>query len=127
MAQITENEIKTIVEKVIGAMQSGSTPKATWDSTQYNGRKLIGVYSDMNEAIDAANKGYKAVRDMSVEKREKIIAEIRRLTIAEAPIMAEIGVAETGMGRSANSSGLTQRRVPSVLVRSRSSFSRAKK
>ena len=99
MAQITENEIKTIVEKVIGAMQSGSTSKATLDSTQYNGRKLIGVYSDMNEAIDAANKGYKAVRDMSVEKREKIITEIRRLTIAEAPIMAEIGVAETGMGR----------------------------
>ena len=101
MAQITENEIKSIVEKVIGAMQTGSaaTPKAKWDSTQYNGRKLIGVYSDMNEAIEAANKGYKAVRDMSVEKREKIITEIRRLTREEAHIMAEIGVAETGMGR----------------------------
>ncbi len=99
MAQMTENDIKTIVEKVIGAMQNAPAPKASWDSTQYNGRKLIGIYSDMNEAIEAANKGYKAVRDMSVEKREKIITEIRRLTRAEAQIMAEIGVAETGMGR----------------------------
>ena len=99
MALMTENEIKTIVEKVISAMQTGNASKVTWDSTQYNGRKLIGVYSDMNEAIEAANKGYKSVRDMSVEKREKIITEIRRLTRAEAQTMAEIGVAETGMGR----------------------------
>ncbi len=53
----------------------------------------------MNEAIDAAERGYKAVRSMTVEQREKIITEIRRLTIEEAPIMAEMGVAETGMGK----------------------------
>ncbi len=99
MALMTENEIKSIVEKVIGAMQNSAPSVTKWDSTQYNGRKLIGIYSDMNEAIEAANKGYKAVRDMSVEKREKIITEIRRLTREEAPIMAEIGVSETGMGR----------------------------
>jgi len=99
MATMTEQEIKTIVEKVIGAMQTSVAQNKSWDSTQYNGRKFIGVFSDMNEAIDAANKGYKAVRDMSVEKREKIIAEIRRLTYAEAQTMAELGVAETGMGK----------------------------
>jgi len=53
----------------------------------------------MNEAIIAANAGYKAVRAMTVEQREKIITEIRRLCREEAHIMAEIGVAETGMGR----------------------------
>ena len=99
MATMTDKEIKAIVEKVIGALQNSDTSKASWDSTQYNGRKFVGVFSDMNEAIEAANKGYKAVRDMSVEKREKIIEEIRRLTRAEAEIMAKIGVAETGMGR----------------------------
>jgi propionaldehyde dehydrogenase len=53
----------------------------------------------MNEAIDAAEKGYKAIRSMTVEQREKIITEIRRLTVAEAQNMAELGVAETGMGK----------------------------
>ena len=97
MANITEAEIRKIVENIIKG--NGASFGASWTSTEYNGRKLLGIYSDMNEAIDAAEKGYFAVRAMTVEQREKIIAEIRRLTVAEAPVMAEIGVAETGMGR----------------------------
>ena len=97
MANITEAEIRKIVENIIKG--NGAAPSASWTSTEYNGRKLLGIYSDMNEAIDAAEKGYFAVRAMTVEQREKIIEEIRRLTVAEAPIMAEMGVAETGMGR----------------------------
>ena len=96
MANISEAEIRKIVENIVRGMD---TPKSGWTSTSYEGRKLIGIYSDMNEAIDAAEQGYKAVRAMTVEQREKIITEIRKLTRAEAPIMAKIGVAETGMGR----------------------------
>lgn len=96
MANITEAEIRKIVENII---KGASSSKAEWTSTEYCGRKLVGVYSDMNEAIDAAERGYKAVRAMTVEQREKIITEIRRLTREEAQIMAEIGVSETGMGR----------------------------
>ena len=97
MANITEAEIRRIVENIIKG-NAGSAASA-WTSTEYNGRKLIGIYADMNEAIDAAERGYRAVRAMTVEQREKIITEIRRLTLAEAPIMAEMGVAETGMGK----------------------------
>ena len=97
MANITEAEIRKIVENIIkGSANSGSK---NYTSTEYEGRRLIGIYADMNEAIDAAERGYRAVRSMTVEQREKIITEIRRLTIAEAPIMAEMGVAETGMGK----------------------------
>ena len=97
MANITEAEIRKIVESIVKGSVSGT--KASYTSTEYNGRTLIGVYSDMNKAIEAAEKGYFAVRSMTVEQREKIISEIRKLTLAEAPIMAEIGVAETGMGK----------------------------
>ena len=96
MANITEAEIRKIVENII---KGNTSSAAQYTPTEYNGRKLIGIYSDMNEAIDAAERGYKAVRAMTVEQREKIITEIRRLTVAEAPVMAEIGVAETGMGK----------------------------
>ena len=99
---ISESEIAKIVENVINSMPKDAPkvkPARDWDSTQYKGRKLIGIYEDMNEAIIAANAGYKAVRAMTVEQRERIISEIRRLTLEEAHIMAEIGVAETGMGR----------------------------
>lgn len=101
MAQFSEKEIKEIVTRVIGSM--GSAPAApaekNYDSTQYAGRKLIGIFSDMNAAIAAANDGYKAVRSMQVEEREKIITEIRRLCREEAPIMAKLGVDETKMGK----------------------------
>ncbi|MCQ2436514.1 MAG: aldehyde dehydrogenase EutE [Clostridia bacterium] len=99
MASMTENEIREIVTKVLNGMQAGSSSSASWDSTQYNGRKFVGIFGDMNEAIEAANRGYKAIRSMSVEEREKIITEIRKLTREEAPILAELGVKETGMGK----------------------------
>ncbi len=97
MANMTEAEIRRIVENILKGNAGASS--ATWSSTEYNGRALIGIYSDMNEAIDMAEQGYRAVRAMSVEQREKIITEIRRLTREEAAIMAELGVKETGMGR----------------------------
>ena len=105
---ISEKEIQNVVAAVLKELNTGNkpataaaAPKAArdWDSTQYRGRKLKGIYSDMNEAIAAANEGYKAVRRMTLAERERIIDEIRRLTREEAPIMAQMGVAETGMGR----------------------------
>ena len=97
--EISEEQIGKIVKQIVSEMTANEAPKSSWDSTQYHGRKLAGVYADMNDAIEAANAGYKAIRSMSVEQRERMITEIRRLTRLEAPIMAELGVAETGMGR----------------------------
>lgn len=100
--EISEAQIGKIVEQVMQSMASGQSAPANrpdWDSTQYKGRTLIGIFTDMNTAIEATQEGYKALRNMTVEQREKIITEIRRLTREEAPIMAQLGVAETGMGR----------------------------
>ena len=97
MANISEADIRRIVESVLRGQNATETKK--WSATEYDGRRLVGIYTDMNEAIEAAERGYRAVRAMSVAERERIITEIRRLTVEEAPIMAEIGVAETGMGR----------------------------
>ncbi|MBQ8267134.1 MAG: aldehyde dehydrogenase EutE [Clostridia bacterium] len=94
---LTEAEIREVVSQVLNRVSAA--PTASFDSTQYAGKKFVGVFDDMNDAIAAAQVAYKAVRAMSVEKREELITEIRRLTRAEAHIMAEIGVKETGMGR----------------------------
>ncbi len=101
MANFSEAEIREVVTRVLGNMQPASAAPAPkdWDSKHYGSRKFVGIYDDMNEAIKAAEAGYRAVRAMSVEQREKIITEIRRLTREEAPVMAALGVAETGMGR----------------------------
>ena len=98
----TEAQIEEVVAAVIKNLGGATTAKSGWDSTQYNGRRLIGVYTKMEDAIDAATIGYKAIRAMSLEEREKVIANIRDLCRKEAPIMANLGVAETKMGRVAH-------------------------
>lgn len=95
----TESKIEEVVSAVLKSLGKQNASSASWDSTQYNGRAFIGVYADMNEAIDAAAAGYKAIRSMSVAEREKIITAIRNLCREEAPVMARLGVAETKMGR----------------------------
>ncbi|MBQ1213385.1 MAG: aldehyde dehydrogenase, partial [Clostridia bacterium] len=95
----TDAQVSEIVAKVLKEMSPSASDANSWSASQYEGRKLIGVYTTMEEAIDAANAGYKAVRAMSVEQREKIVTAIRNLTRQEASIMAVLGVAETKMGR----------------------------
>lgn len=96
----TEAQVAELVAKVVSEIRSGSpAPSNNWDSTQYNGRKLIGVYATMEEAIAAAEAGYKAIRATSVADREKFITSIRNYCRAEAGTMAALGVAETKMGR----------------------------
>ena len=100
---LTEAQINEIVARVVSAYtKPAAAPVAEakeWDATQYHGRKLIGVYETMEEAIAVANEGYKAVRAMSVAQREKLVGAIREFTRAEARNMAVLGVAETKMGR----------------------------
>lgn len=95
-----EAELEQIVNKIVSELQSAQPVlEKTWDSTQYCGRRFVGVYEKMEDAIAAAEAGYRAVRAMSVAEREKIISHIRALIREEAPIMAALGVAETKMGR----------------------------
>ena len=62
-------------------------------------QRLKGVFDNMSDALVAVDKAYKFYRSYSIEQREKMIANIRKLTLAEAENMARLGVEETGMGR----------------------------
>ena len=84
---ISESMVKDIVQEVMAKMQIADAP----------GGKL-GIFKDMNEAIEAAKKAQKVVRNMSLDQREKIISVIRRKTHENAELMARIAVDETGMG-----------------------------
>ena len=66
MAQnYTESQIRQIVENVIKGVageKAAAASTAAYTSTEYKGRKLIGIYADMNDAIDAAEK--KNIKDI---------------------------------------------------------------
>ena len=64
----TDAQIEQVVNAVIKEL--GTEKKVTdndYCSRYFEGRKLIGIYDDMNDAISAAEAGYKAVRAMIVE------------------------------------------------------------
>ncbi len=114
MAEFTREQVENIVRQILGNITTESAPAPTsqsdYSGTKYGSRKLIGVFDDMNKAIEAAQTAYKAVRAMSVAERENVITEIRRLCREEAPIMAKLGVDETGMGK------VEHKRLKHVLV-----------
>ena len=84
---VDEKYISRIVESVIQNMDVKPD------------KNLKGVFDTMEEALEAVSKAYKQFRNYTVEQREKMITEIRRLTLEEAGEMARLGVEETGMGR----------------------------
>ncbi len=84
--QLNESEISALVQQVVAKMQL-EKPEAK-----------LGIFDDMNDAIAAAKKAQQVVRNMPLDAREKVIANIRKKTIENAEILARMGVEETGMG-----------------------------
>ena len=96
----TEAQIEEVVLSVIKNLKNEPSARAcSYDGAGYEGRRYIGVFTDMNDAIEAATAGYHAVRSMSLEDRERVISAIRDLTRREAEVMASLGVSETKMGK----------------------------
>ncbi len=85
---IDEKYISDIVENVIKSI------KPNIPATHQKG-----VFMTMGEALEAVSKAYVEFKKYSVAQREKMIQKIREYTLAEAAVMAEMGVEETGMGR----------------------------
>ena len=97
----TEARVSDIVRQVIDRVRAATaeTSEKTWSAKGYCGRPFVGVFDTMEEALDAASAGYRAIRAMTVAEREKLISSIRTYTREEAAVMAALGVAETGMGK----------------------------
>ncbi|MBO7306213.1 MAG: aldehyde dehydrogenase, partial [Bacteroidales bacterium] len=84
--------ISQLVEKVIKAIDQGAADVAPTTNQK-------GVFDTMTDALSAVEKAYKEYRKYTVAQREKMIANIRKLTLKEAEALAKLGVEETGMGR----------------------------
>ncbi len=87
--EVNESYINQIVQNVIKNLENSNSAPT----------HQKGVFNTMTEALEAVSKAYKFYRSYSVAQREKMIANIRKLTLEEAEVMARMGVEETGMGR----------------------------
>ena len=85
---VSEKELQELVRSVLARM--GDLTPSQQEET--------GLYDKMEDAIAASARAQKEIRRMPLEFREKIIAKIRKLAMENLQKLAEMGVAETGMG-----------------------------
>jgi len=86
---VNETQVQDIVNKVLTQLQN---------EPHRNQQQLLGVFEDMNEAVNAAKKAQTVMQKLSMDCREKIISNIRKKTIENAEVMAIMAVEETKMG-----------------------------
>lgn len=84
---MNESMVQDIVQEVLAKMQIAEAPTGKH-----------GIFTDMNDAIEAAKKSQQILKRMTMDQKEKIIKIIRRKTKDNAEIFARMGVDETGMG-----------------------------
>ena len=84
---MNEQQVQEIVRQVVAKMQLTDTPS-----------DQLGIFDDMNEAIEAAKVAQKAVHAMTMDAREKVIENIRKKVLENAEVLARMAVEETGMG-----------------------------
>jgi aldehyde dehydrogenase len=89
-------DIERIVRAVVAVMNNGGNLSAAAPGAR--GRSLSpGVFYELDDAVAEAHRARKALNTVSM--RENVVAAIRRAGEEHARELAELAVAETGMGR----------------------------
>ncbi|SHE55492.1 propionaldehyde dehydrogenase [Caldanaerobius fijiensis DSM 17918] len=89
---VKEEQIEAIVREVLRRIDREDI-KLNEDKHQ------LGVFDKMEDAIEAAKDAFEKFSNMTLEDRERFISEIRKATLENARVLAEMGVKETGMGK----------------------------
>jgi aldehyde dehydrogenase len=92
MSTIDQQLVSRVVSEVLARLQT-QAPAAKPAQTSF------GVYDQMNDAVEAAQRSFEKLRDDGVSARKKAIAVIRRLCVAKSQEWGSIEFEETKIGR----------------------------
>lgn len=62
-------------------------------------RPGLGVHDDLDVAVDTAHRAYRHLQTLPLDTRRRMVSAMRHAVRASARLLAEMAVAETGMGR----------------------------
>jgi aldehyde dehydrogenase len=100
MASLTDRDIEAIARRIVADLHArpgeAGRPDAAATSPSTAG---MGVYSTVDEAVQAARAAQPRFVRLPLKTRAAIIAEIRRTMIENAAILARAAHEETGLGR----------------------------
>ena len=97
---LDSNEIKNIVEEIVKKIAVDHSMPESAPASLKTGKVLgKGIFSNMEDAVNAAYYAQKDLIRLSVEKRKEIIAEIRKVMLNNAEELSAEAVKESGIGR----------------------------
>ncbi len=98
MSKLSEEQIEQIARAVVSRLKGSGSPPPTAAGSRLPDLPT-GVFADIDSAVDAAQAAHYRLMKLSLEQREKIIANIRKKMLEYAEELAAEAHAETGLGR----------------------------
>lgn len=86
-----EHNIRQLVEEVLNGMDL--------TTVKNSGKQKVGVFSNLNEAINASDIAFKKFNQVNLENRKKIIDAIRKVALENKETLSKMANEETGLGR----------------------------
>ena len=97
--EIDRNRIEQIVRKVLSEDNPVVSTQSCPTCINNNGNGDGGIFSSIDQAVQAAKNAYPLWRALPLEKRAEIIESIREVARIKAKELAEMAHSETGFGR----------------------------
>ena len=95
--QVDETLIRSVVEQVISRIGGNGAALASPVGTGYQGR--FGLFTDVDQAVAAANEAFDRLSRMTLDDRRRIIGHIRRIAIEQRLELGTMEMEETKVGR----------------------------
>jgi acyl-CoA reductase-like NAD-dependent aldehyde dehydrogenase len=95
--QISEKDIQKLVEQVLANMTGQASANVSNSASEI--ALGNGVFTTVEEAVNAAKIAEAKMRSVSLESRRKMIQAMRDISIEHAEELAKMAVEETGLGR----------------------------
>lgn len=99
MSHLSESQIDQIAREVVSRLKRQAPAPGTPSPVAPATDLPVGVFADIDAATDAALAAHYRLMSLSLEKRDKIIASIRKKMLEHAEELAAEAQAETGLGR----------------------------
>jgi acyl-CoA reductase-like NAD-dependent aldehyde dehydrogenase len=97
--EISEASIRELVEQVLSSLDGKILKTGSGAVSARQPAAGSGVFGDIETAIRAARRAYNELAARTLDTRRKMIAAMRQEVLKNVDRMAEMAVAETGMGR----------------------------
>ena len=94
---ISEAEVKLIVERILKQIQNNQEIVQQVPVFQQGGNK--GLFSSIDSAIDAAEKAFYQLHQLTLDHRKEMIRQIRKIIMVNLESLSKMAVEETGFGR----------------------------